>query len=174
MTEVLQKVYNYAESLGLKVVDTDQLDPYFKGDLDGVNIWISKKLTEEEQLFNIVHLIGHSVQWNVDSDLRKLGSILFEHPSNQLLKRLQNYEHEANCYGLYALHCMGINNLDEWLEKEYTQDMLYLTHFYKTGEKIKEVTEISKKYIFDTKLEPKEIPAFKPYKSNKARNGIVI
>lgn len=174
MKEALQKIYAYAESLGLKVINSDTLDPYFKGDLNGVEIWISKSLSEEEQMFNIVHLLGHSVQWNVSKKLRFLGSVLHEHPSDHLLRKLQDYEHEANCYGLYALHQIGIMYLDEWLEREYTQDMLYLTHFYKTGEKLKEVTAVAKLYRFDTRLIPKKIPVFEPYASLEARNGIVI
>ena len=174
-TDVLKKLQLYAENqLGLKIIDTSDLDPYFKGDLDGARIWIASALDDEEELFNVLHLVGHSIQWNVSDELRSLGSVLHEKPDDATLLRLQQYEWEANCYGIFILHELGVFDLDEWLTEKYTEDMCYLTHFYKTGEKLKEVTEVSRAYKFNRALQDKTIPAFKAWANPEKRNGIVI
>jgi hypothetical protein len=174
-TEVLEKVQDYAEKmLKLLIIDTSDLDPYFKGDLDGVRIWIASALDDDEELFNVLHLIGHSVQWNIDNELRSLGSVLHLKPDDVTLRKLQEYEWEANCYGLFLLHKLQVFDLDEWLFKKYTEDMYYLTHFYKTGEKLKEITDIGRVYKFSRPLMEKEIPNFTPWANPESRRGIVI
>lgn len=173
--EVLSKVLEYAKNvLQIQVIDTSDLDPYFKGDLDGARIWIASSLEDDEELFNVIHLIGHSVQWNVSDQLRSLGSVLHEKPNDQLLHQLQEYEWEANCYGLYLLHLLDVFDLDEWLSEKYRVDMFYLTHYYKTGEKLKEITDISLAYQFTRPLLEKEIPSFVPWANPETRRGIVI
>jgi hypothetical protein len=174
LADALAKVYEYAKSIGIIIVDTNELNPFFKGDLNGINIWISSGLHDDEELFNVLHLMGHTIQWNVDADLRALGSVLHSMPSDETLFRLQKYEWEANCYGLYILHKVGVYDLDEWLTNKYTTDMLYLTHYYKTGEKLKEVTDIALANEFTWPLSEKEIPMFTPYPNPETRNGIVI
>lgn len=174
-TEVLEKVQDYArEVLKLVIIDTSDLDPYFKGDLDGIRIWIASTLDDEEELFNVLHLIGHSVQWNISGELRSLGSVLHLKPDTTTLHKLQRYEWEANCYGLFMLHRLGVLDLDEWLSAKYREDMYYLTHFYKTGEKLKEITDISRAYEFTWPLIEKKIPQFSPWANPETRNGIVI
>lgn len=171
--KVLQDVIKYAKTLGFNIVIRNDLDKYFKGDLDGLNIYCSD-MKDEDKLFNVLHLVGHNIQWNVSDSLRKLGSKLYENPSDELLKKLQEYEWEANCYALFLLHEVGCFSLDNWLNENYRKDMLYLTHFYKTGEKVKINSEISQKYSFTKELIPKKIPKFVPIKSEHNRNGIVI
>jgi hypothetical protein len=174
-TEVLKKVLDYAKAvLQIQVIDTSDLDPYFKGDLDGMRIWIASALEDDEELFNVVHLIGHSVQWNVSDKLRALGSVLHEKPNDELLHQLQEYEWEANCYGLYILHTLEVYDLDQWLSEKYRVDMFYLTHYYKTGEKLKEITDISLAYPFTWPLVEKKIPLFVPRANPETRRGIVI
>jgi len=174
-TEVLKNVVQYAEQvLRVTVIDTSDLDPYFKGDLDGARIWIASALDDEEELFNVLHLLGHSVQWNVSTELRTLGSVLHERPDDQLLQKLQEYEWEANCYGLFIFHQLGVYDLDQWLSENYKMDMFYLTHYYKTGEKLKEVTDFSLAHQFTWPLTEKEIPAFIPFANPETRNGIVL
>jgi hypothetical protein len=174
-TEVLKKVLHYAKNeMHIDIIDTSDLDPYFKGDLDGARIWIASALDDDEELFNVVHLLGHSVQWNVSNELRELGSVLHERPDDQLLFQLQRYEWEANCYGLCILHALGVTDLDEWLAEKYRMDMFYLTHYYKTGEKLKEITDISLAYRFTWPLLEKKVPAFIPRPNPETRRGIVI
>lgn len=174
-TEVLKNVLDYAKNImHIQVIDTSDLDPYFKGDLDGARIWIASALDDEEELFNVLHLLGHSVQWNVSDELRALGSVLHEKPNDQLLRQLQQYEWEANCYGLYLFHTIGVYDLDEWLSEKYRMDMFYLTHYYKTGEKLKEITNIALAYQFTWALVEKKIPEFVPFANPETRRGIVI
>lgn len=174
-TDVLKKVQGYAENrLGLTIIDTSDLDPYFKGDLDGVRIWIASALDDEEELFNVLHLVGHSIQWNISTELRSLGSVLHQKPDNDTLFRLQQYEWEANCYGLFILHELDVFDLDTWLTEKYIEDMSYLTHFYKTNEKLKEITDISRAYQFNRALMVKEFPSFTAWANTETRRGIVI
>lgn len=171
--KILGDVIKYAESLGLNICFKNDLDEYFKGDLDGLNIFCIE-MEHDEMLFNILHMIGHTVQWNVSSELRELGSKTYLNPSPELMRHLQEYEWEANCYGLYILHKLGVNDLDDWLHEKFVLDISYLTHFYATGEKLREVTQESLKYPFSKPLIPKVIPLFEPHKSEGARNGVVI
>ncbi|HLK27028.1 MAG TPA: hypothetical protein VKT28_00500 [Puia sp.] len=172
--KVLQQCELVVKEMGLTIQYTHNLDPFFKGDLDGKTIFIGDHLAAEEKLFNLLHLAGHSIQWNIDSLLRDLGSHLFRNPGDELLKKLQTYEWQANCYALSILHKAKIANLDKWLTKKYVLDMMYLTHFYKTGEKLKRITKIAKEYSFKRDLESKSIPSFTPKASKRTRNGIVI
>jgi hypothetical protein len=171
--KILNDVIKYSEKIGLKIHFKNDLDEYFKGDLDGVNIFCIE-MEYEEMLFNILHMIGHTVQWNVDNDLRELGSKTYLNPELNLMLRLQDYEWEANCYGLYILHHLGVYDLDKWLYDKFILDISYLTHFYATGEKLREITSESLKYPFSKLLIPKAIPSFNPYKSEGSRNGVVI
>lgn len=171
---LLKEVCAFAESLGFKIVDDQEMDRYYKGDMDGVHIITCSLIDDEEELFNVLHMIGHSIQWNIDEDLRKLGSVLYQNPSDSLLKKLQDYEWEANCYALEILHKLGITGLDIWLYDKYQKDMYYLTHFYKTGEKLREITPVALRYAYIKLLVPKEIPSFTPYASENTRQGLVI
>lgn len=173
-TSILQRVHDYARGLGLIVKDSTTLNPYFKGDTNGQQIWTSFKLDDEEELFNVLHMIGHCIQWGVSEELRKLGSVLHHSPDAKLLRKLQEYEWEANCYALELLHELGITDLDQWLTDKYKEDMYYLTHFYKTGEKVKEITQVALDNAFIEKLVPKEIPKFTPFAISGSRDGIVI
>jgi hypothetical protein len=172
-TEILDKVKKYASSIGFNVVIKNNIDEYFKGDMDGVNIYCTD-LDDEEELFNVLHMIGHCIQWNVSDELRALGSQLYKNPEPALLKRLQEYEWEANCYALYILHEVGCHTLDHWLYDKYIKDMAYLTHYYMTGEKLRLITQLSLQYSFIELLVPKQIPSFNPKQIETTRNGIVI
>ena len=173
-TELLLKAHTFAKTIGLEVLDSDSLDPYYKGDLNGTQIWTCSRLDDEEELFNVLHLMGHCVEWGTSHELMVLGEKLYPHPNDELLRRLQEYEWQANCYGLTILHDIGGEHLDEWMFHNYQMDMFYLTHFYKTGEKVKYITEIALKYAFTKPLVPMPIPAFKPQLLKGTRNGIVI
>lgn len=172
--DVLQKCEVVVQEMGLVIQYTRNLDPFFKGDLDGKIIYIGNHLSPEEKVFNLLHLAGHSVQWNIDPLLRDLGSELYRNPDDALLLRLQEYEWQANCYALSVLHKAGVFNLDKWLSRKYVIDMLYLTHFYKTGEKLKKITSVAKAYPFKRELESKSIPSFTPAAGTHTRNGLVI
>lgn len=172
--KLLAQCEEIVKGMGLVITYTHNLDPFFKGDLDGKTIYIGNHLAKEEKLFNLLHLAGHSVQWNIDPLLRTLGSELYRDPGDKLLKKLQTYEWQANCYALAVLHKAGIYKLDKWLRKKYITDMMYLTYFYKTGKKLKRITKVAKAYPFKRDLAVKSIPAFTPVASERTRNGLVI
>lgn len=179
-TQILHRVKDYAAGMGVIVIDSKTLNPYFKGDLDGTRIWINFDMDDEEELFNVLHMIGHAVQWGLDPVLKELGSKLHANPDEQLLKRLLEYEWEANCYGLAVLHDLGIFDLDQWLEDCYEKDLFLLTHFYKTGEKVKYsyvVPTSSRNVAIEAmkQLIAKPIPkTFIPTTIEGSRDGIVI
>jgi len=54
------------------LITLKNLPAFFKGDLDGKTIYISKRLSKEEKLFNILHLTGHTIQWNSNPKMFKL------------------------------------------------------------------------------------------------------
>lgn len=170
---VVNEVMAYSEKLGFIIHTNNNIDEFFKGDLDGLNIYL-RHIDYEEDLFNILHMVGHSIQWNVSDELRALGNVIYNNPSQEVLKNLQNYEWEANCYGYKMLVDLGHSKLKAWLEAKYVLDMLYLTHFYKTGEKLRVINQETLKNAFKKPLVAKEIPSFKPVAQKNNRNGIVI
>jgi len=172
--KILHACEHIVREMGLEIHYTHNLDSFYKGDLDGKRIFIGDHLAPDEKLFNLIHLSGHSIQWNVDDLLRNLGSELYLHPDDKLLKRLQTYEWQANCYALSILHQVENKKLDKWMTKKYVTDMLYLTHFYKTGQKLKRITKIAKAYPFKRDLKPLPIPHFTPTAGHRTRNGLVI
>ena len=171
-TQALEDVTKYANAHGIDVVYTKDLDPFFKGDLDGQTIWLDESLSHKEKLFNLLHLIGHTIQWATDEFAYTIGSVLHEKPSPLLLETLLRYEREAAGYGKYILYRLGyLIKLAAWYDDMFFMDMKYLTHFYKTGEK---------NYNIDAPSPIKRLPAlalplsYTPKKRDKSREGIVI
>jgi len=173
-TVLLEKARAFAATLGLAVHNSATLDPFYKGDMDGKNIWISFKMDDEDELFNVLHLIGHCIQWGTDKELMKLGCVLHLHPDDELLTRLQEYEWGANCYAYSILVKLGGADLKDWLFNNYREDMLYLTNFYLTGEKKREITALALAHSWIRPLDIREIPKFVPEPIEGTRNGIVI
>ncbi len=177
-TPVLKKVEKLVKELGMEVNYLPSLDPFFKGDLDGKTIYIGDALDDEEKLFNLLHLVGHTVQWCINEEYYQLGSVLHKNPDEKLLKKLQDYEWQANCYGLGLLFNVSAFELEEWFHEEYIIDMIFLTHYYITGKKLKinvDFEKIKEEYDFPKKLKPLTIPVdFMPKAFPRSRNGIVI
>ena len=154
---------------GLPVVITDVPDP-FTGDLDGATILVDYDLEPEDALFILVHLFGHTVQWNVSAADRALGLLEVREPSDELLASLARYEEDAARYSLQLFHEAGVHDLDQWLADFAACDIGYLLHFYRTGEK-----RPFRSFWRDgtPTLTPLEIPVFQPTKW-VARSGTVI
>ena len=108
----------------------------FTGDLDGRQIHVDFDLDVEDALFILVHLFGHTVQWNVSERSRE---IAFRKPggvwTEEALQEVGDYESEACRYSLQLLHDAGVRDLDQWVADFAACDAAYLMHFYKTGEK---------------------------------------
>ena len=167
-------VFNQLERLieeryGLPVVITDVTDP-FTGDLDGAQILVDYDLDAENALFILVHLFGHTVQWNVSPRDRELGMMEVRDPTDELLASLARYEQDAARYSLQLFHEADVHDLDQWLANFAACDIAYLMHFYRTGEK-----KQFRSFWTDAApgLTPLEIPAFRPTKWI-SRSGTVI
>jgi hypothetical protein len=135
----LRQVFNRLEAYlerryGIPVVVTDVVEP-FTGDLDGAEIQLDYDQDAEAALFTLVHLFGHTVQWNLSARAREIGGEVQQNPSPELLAELEAYEEEACRYSLQLLHEAGIHDLDAWLADFARCDFGYLRHFYATGEK---------------------------------------
>jgi hypothetical protein len=147
----------------------DVADP-FTGDLDGAEIQIDYDLTAEDGLFILVHLFGHTVQWNLSEELRTLGARRgpFDAETTQ---RLIAYEKQACQYSLQLMHEAGIRDLDQWLADFASCDLAYLLDFYETG---------SKKPFRDfwkdgqPLLQPLAIPEFHPTQWLSRWDGVVV
>jgi hypothetical protein len=154
---------------GLPVVITDVPDP-FTGDLDGATILVDHDIDAEEALFIVVHLFGHTVQWNVNEADRALGLLEVHAPSDELLAALARYEEDAARYSLQLFHESGVHDLDQWLANFAACDVAYLLHFYRTGEK-RPFRSFWREHA--PALTPLEIPSFRPTKW-VTRSGTVI
>jgi hypothetical protein len=143
----------------------------FSGDLNGAEIFINKNKSTEEQLFNLVHLFGHTVQWAIREDGYKLGEKLYILPDEALLKRLIEYEREAARYSVSLLIEAGENDLIQWISEYSDCDIRFLEHFYKTNEILPfDFFRIQNESLI-TEI---PIPAFKPIRRTRRVGGIVL
>lgn len=170
--ERFRAVFNEVEPLierryGIQVVISDVPNP-FTGDLDGSEIRVDHAIDAEEAAFILVHLFGHTVQWNVSERARELGSAP---PSPALLPEIESYEREACRYSLQLFHDAGITDLDQWLADFAACDLGYLTHFYRTGEKR---PWRSFWRPGSPLLEPLAIPEFHPRAWRSRWEGVVV
>lgn len=172
----MRAVFNRVEALiehryGIPVRIRDVADPY-TGDLDGAEIHIDHDLDAEEALFILVHLFGHTVQWNLSERGRTLG---VQQPDPKLsrarMDELYAYEREAAEFSLTLFHDAGVHDLDPWLADFFHCDWAYLAHFYKTAEKrpFKSFWKVGTPL-----LEPKPIPVFTPSAWRTRWDGIVV
>ena len=172
-TERFHDVFQIVERLieqrwGIPVRIRDVTDP-FTGDLDGAEIHVDYDLEAEDALFIVVHLFGHTVQWNLDAEARAIGT----HPGpwdEDALRRVRAYERDACRYSMQLFHEAGIHDLDQWLSDFAACDYAYLEHFYTTGEK-----RPFRSFWSDGNscLTPLAVPAFSPTRW-LSRDGIVI
>jgi hypothetical protein len=173
--ERFRQVFDLLEShiekrYGIPVVLADVADP-FTGDLDGAEIKVDWENEPEDALFILVHLFGHTVQWNVDPAARELGSAVEANPTAEKIDALEKYEVEAARYSLQLLHEAGVHDLDGWLADFSSCDFAYLKNFYQKGEKL----DFRSFWIKGTQpLEPLPIPPFRPERWKARWDGIVI
>ena len=118
----------------IPVLIMDVPDP-FAGDLDGAEIHLDYLSADDLQIFTLVHLFGHTVQWSLSSHFWTLGGQAPGTYSEADLVEVDAYERDASRYGLSLLHEVGVHDLDGWLSDFSACDRTYLEHFYRTGEK---------------------------------------
>jgi hypothetical protein len=147
------------------------IKPPLKGDLDGKRILVGDHNTDEERLFLVAHLFGHTVQWNVSAELRRLGMTMPVKPTNDDLDALEAYEREACRYSQQALHEAGVVDFDQWLADYSACDLGFLRHFYVTGERrpFREFWKPDQPLIA-----PLLIPAFTPTRWRRREQAIVL
>jgi hypothetical protein len=154
----------------VQVVIADVADP-FTGDLDGQSIALDYDQSGEDALFVMVHLFGHTVQWNTDSHARTIGSAQTISTDPAFLEELRDYEVNACRYSLQLLHDAGVHDLDQWLADFAACDWAYLLHFYRTGEK-RAFRQFWRARM--PLLEPLAIPPFRPVRWVSRNDGVVI
>ena len=145
---------------GVEVMISDVVDPN-TGDFDGQTILIDYDQDLEVALFVLVHLFGHTVQWNVSDEYRALGLNVAVGKTPEEMVAITEYEQGATRLGIALLHEGGVRDLDGWASDWWRADFEYLVHFYKTGEK-KDVRSLLR-HGGDT-LAPLPIPRFTPTK----------
>ena len=172
----LREVFDRVEALierrwNIPVIVSDVPSP-FNGDLDGAEIRVDHDLDAEDALFILVHLFGHTVQWNVSARARELGSKLHPSPGEELLAELETYERDACRYSLQLFHEAGVRDLDQWLSDFAACDFAYLAHFYRSGGE----KRLFRSFWKDGSpvLEPLAIPRFTPEKWLGRSDGIVV
>jgi hypothetical protein len=173
--ERLREVFDRIEPMieqrwGIPVQITDVPHP-FTGDLDGQLIQVDHDIPIDEAVFILVHLFGHTVQWNVSEAARAIGAVKRETWNEDELAQLMRYEEEACGYSLQLLHDAGINDLDQWISDFAACDQAYLLHFYKTGEKkpFRELWRDNARLIA-----PLPIPDFQPARWISRYDGTVV
>ncbi len=157
------------ERWGIPVIISDVPAP-FTGDLDGAEIRVDHDLDPEDALFIVVHLFGHTVQWNVSEDARAIA----KHPGPwdaAHLERLRRYERQACEYSLSLFHDAGVHDLDQWLADFSACDYAYLERVFTTGEKL----PFRSFWRGDQPpLEPRAIPPFTPTRWWNRWDGVVV
>jgi hypothetical protein len=171
----LRDVFNHVERFieerwGVPVRIQDVPNP-FTGDLDGEQIMVDYDLEIEDAVFILVHLFGHTVQWNVSEAARGIGLARPGEWTEPMLAAAAAYEQEACRYSLQLLHDAGVTDLDPWISDFAACDTSYLMHFYKTGERLP-----FRSFWRDGSpvLSPLPIPAFSPARWLTRYEGTVL
>ena len=133
---VFQALVHQIESVYSLKVNVGPVTGSYTGQFDGKEIWVDLDKNPDEAVFILVHLFGHTVQWNLDEKLRLLGlSNLGVTESD--LPRIYQYEREASRLGLALLEATNEFRLARWLTDRFGADWKFLAHFYRTGQKVR-------------------------------------
>jgi hypothetical protein len=146
------------ETYGIRVYIGDVLDPN-TGTFDGAEIGIDYANDMEMSLFVLVHLFGHTVQWNTNPTYRTIDQRVRPGAAPEVIEEARTYEHNASRLGLQLMHEAGILDRDEWISDWCGSDWKYISTFYATG-KLPEWSEC--RSTGHPRLVPLPIPSFKP------------
>ncbi len=160
----LAAVYNHVEwfierRFGVPVTMAQVVVPN-TGDFDGSQIQIHHDQDVEQALFILIHLFGHTVQWNLSDELRQLGLQTQPGKTDDELLRIRDYECDATRYSLSLLHQAGVTDLDRWVSDWWYADWRYLEHFYRTAHKLDVRSLLWPGH--GALLQPLSIPHFQP------------
>lgn len=144
---------------GLRVVWRDLPDGV-TGDLDGEEIVLDTENDPETELYVLLHLFGHTTQWNTDPALRRLGYERPIHASPEKMQQIHEYEQCASRIGLTLLNEIGHGELREWLSRFFEADWSFLQVLYTSGEH----TPMEVQWDCPCELlAPLPVPAFVPH-----------
>ena len=168
---VFNRLERYIEDRWQVPVHIQDVPNPFTGDLDGEQIMVDYDLDIEDALFILIHLFGHTVQWNISAKQREIAFLMPATWTEDQLRAARDYEAEACRYSLQLLHDAGVHDLDQWISDFAACDSRYLMHFYQTGEKRpfrsfwRDNSEI---------LPPLAIPEFQPTQWRTRAQGTVV
>jgi len=173
--ERFRQIYNLLERTieerwGIPITTRDVAEP-FTGDLDGARIELDYDLPIGDAVFILLHLFGHTVQWNVSERMREVGLAPVKDASDTLLAEIEAYEREAGRYSAQLLHELGVHELDQWLADFTSADIAYLLHFYRTGEKLP-IEQVWRGG--EPPIQPIPIPHFQPTSWIARNTGVVV
>lgn len=120
------------EGYGVHVYIGDVLDPN-TGTFDGAEIGIDYANDLEMSLFVLVHLFGHTVQWNTVPAYRTIDARARPGAPPEVIEEARLYEENASRYGLQLLHEAGVADRDRWISDWRASDWRYLSTYYATG-----------------------------------------
>jgi hypothetical protein len=148
------------ETYGVRVYIGDVKDPN-TGIFDGTEIGVDYANDLEMSLFVLVHLFGHTVQWNTVPAYRTIDTRVKPGAPPEVIDEARAYEHNASRYGLSLLHAAGVADRDQWISDWWASDWKYLSTYYATG-KLPEWK--SCRSTGHALLEPLPIPPFTPHR----------
>lgn len=132
LKETFRHARNAIESYGVRVYIGDVQDPN-TGIFDGAEIGIDYANDLEMSLFVLVHLFGHTVQWNTVPAYRTIDQRAKPGAAPEVIEEARVYEQNASRYGLQILHEAKILDRDQWISDWWASDWRYLSTYYRTG-----------------------------------------
>lgn len=155
-----EAVQQIESKYGLRVVWRD-LPAGVTGDLDGAEIVLDTKNDPETELYVLLHLFGHTAQWNNSVQFRSLGHEQPIHATPEKLAAICTYEQNASRIGISLLVEVGHGELQEWMSRFFWADWSFLKLLYTTGER----TDMQVKWDCPVEtLQALAVPEFKPHK----------
>ncbi len=128
-------VASYAQNLGLEVRH-EFIGKGTTGNFDGRTIIVDTDQSEEQAFYELLHLIGHTYQWNTDAEPRALGLETKPGKTEAELERIFHYERAASEIGIFVLHQVSLTHLDQWISDWFSADWKWLHPYYTTGEQL--------------------------------------
>jgi hypothetical protein len=132
LKEAFRRARTEVERRGVRVYIGDVIDPN-TGTFDGAEIGIDYANDLEMSLFVLLHLFGHTAQWNTVPAYRTIDTRARPGAPPEVIEEARLYEQNASRLGLSLLHAADIRDRDQWLSDFSGSDWKYLSHFYATG-----------------------------------------
>jgi hypothetical protein len=132
LKEQFRRARNRVESYGVRVYVGDVQDPN-TGTFDGAEIGIDYANDLEMSLFVLVHLFGHTAQWNTVPTYRTIDQRVRPGAAAEIIEEARVYELNASRLGMQLLHEAGVTDRDQWLSDWRASDWKYLSTYYETG-----------------------------------------